>query len=171
MPMRLVTRTLVVLLLASAACSAEEDGASPAPTTIPPTTTAAPAPTVLTVPEGPRPGEGSTFCTSMLRIGGLDPGAEADPAAVVALAQELLDLLGEAQATTPEDAPPAIDHLIDDFRAVALAVGTNGGDVEAAYATLQVEDPEAFARFTESGARDEAYEFLAVHCGTEPPAP
>jgi len=166
--------TLVLLLALLGACSSDGDDSAPASTTGLPGTTASPAPpppTVLTVPEGPRPGEGSTFCTSMLQIGTLGAGADAQPADVLAVNEELLDLLGEAQATTPEESPPAIDLLIDDFRAVAIALADAAGDVDAAYATLAEQDPEAYARFTQSGARDEAYEFLALHCGTEPPAP
>ena len=164
---------LCTVLLLAAACSSEDDDAAPSSTSLPVGTseTTAPVPTVLTVPDGPRPGAGGTFCTSMLRLGSLSAGPDAAPADVLALNEELLDLLGEAQATTPEESPLAIDVLIDDFRAVALALADSGGDVDAAYAALAIDDPDTFARFSESGARDEAYEFLAVHCGTDVPTP
>lgn len=155
----------------AAGCSDGGDGdAVPSTSTaVAPEATGPPRTTLLTVPDGPRPGAGSTFCTSMLRLGQLNPGPEAAPDEVLALTEQLLDLLGEAQANTPEDAPPAIDVLLDDFRVVATALFDAGGDVEAAYAALESTDPEAFARFSTEGARDEAYAFLTVHCGTTPP--
>ncbi|MGK2949575.1 MAG: hypothetical protein ACSLFP_13445 [Acidimicrobiales bacterium] len=161
---------LLVGVAGTAGCSDSDDAAiSSTTTTAPPGATEAPRTTVLTVPEGPRPGAGSTFCTSMLRVGQLNPGPDAAPDDVLALTEELLDLLGEAQANTPEGSPPAIDVLLDDFRAVATSLFDAGGDVDAAYAALETSNPEAFARFSTEGARDEAYAFLTVHCGTTPP--
>ena len=46
----------------------------------------------------------------------------------------------------PDGAPADVESLFDDYRAIAVAIGGAGGDIDAAYAALQEDQPELVAR-------------------------
>ena len=122
--------------------------------------------TSSTEPATPTTLDQSPFCVA---IRGLDDlGTEVDdptPEQVLSDAEAFLDLLAEAQVNAPEDAPPALEALIDDWRAITEAIGRAAGDVDAAYAALAQEQPDLYARLGDPDAHREAFEFFATRCG------
>jgi len=153
----------LAVLLALAACSG--DGADEGAGTTEPGGEASEGPTTTTtLDEGP-------FCTNVRALVDLgeDETAEPTPEAVVAQSEELLTVIGEITANVPSDSPPAVEALLDDFRVIAEAVGAAGGDVEAAYATLEAEQPELWARLAEPTAHDEGFAYFNERCGTPLP--
>lgn len=153
--------------LATAACSGDDDAT---PTTSPATTTSTvPSPSTSTTSTTSSTGDGSPFCAAMLGIGQIGGDAESAPEQVLADNQALAALLDEAQANTPEDSPPDLDALIDDYRAASQAIVDAGGDVEAAFAALQLEAPDVVARLGSSTSHEDAYAFLVDRCGVSVP--
>jgi hypothetical protein len=148
----------VLLVLAAAACSDDDGDAAP-----PTSTTASTAPTPTFT------GDGSAFCTAMLALGQVAGADGATPADVVAANQQLVAQLDEAQANTPEDAPPDLGSLLDDYRIASEAIGAAKGDVEAAFEALGVEHPDVVARLGSSSSHEEAYSFLVERCGINAP--
>jgi hypothetical protein len=149
----------VLLVLAAGACSGDDGGTAP-----PTNATASTAPTTPTFS-----GDGSAFCTAMLAVGTVETAAGATPAEVVAANQELVAQLDEAQANTPEDAPPELDALLDDYRVASEAIFAAEGDVEVAFAALGAEHPDVVSRLGSESSHEEAYAFLAERCGNEAP--
>ena len=122
----------------------------------------------------PGDGEGSVgtidqgpFCTSIQAFQGLGAGGATTgaPEQVLAQNEEMLDLLDEATATVPDGAPADVESLFDDYRAIAVAIGGAGGDVEAAYAAIQEHQPALAARLFNATAHLPAFEYFANHCG------
>ncbi len=121
------------------------------------TETSAPTPTFT--------GDGSSFCDAMLGVGKVERQAGDTRAQVMADNEELMSLLDEAQANTPEDAPPDFDLLLDDYRAAALAIAASGGDVDKAFEALTADSPAVVRRLGSSRSHQPAYEFLVERCG------
>ncbi len=167
------TLVLVTAALVLAACGGDgDDGADAAPTTGPPATS------TTTATEGgsglPGAGEGppgtvaaGPFCDSIAGIQGLGAGEAAGgtPELVLAQNEAMLDLLDEASANVPPGAPADVESLFDDYRTIAVAIGSAGGDVEAAYTAIQRDEPELAARLFTETAHLPAFEFFANHCG------
>ncbi len=105
----------------------------------------------------------------MLGVGRIGADPAAAPARVLADNQRLAALLDEVQASTPEDAPPELDALIDDYRAASQAIVAAGGDVEAAFAALERDVPDVVARLGSSTSHVVAYDFLVARCGISAP--
>lgn len=146
--------------LVGAACSGGgDDGAGPTSSSTVDRTDAGPS-TTTTIEEGP-------FCDSVRALAALDSTSPADgsPQEVLAQNEQMLDLIDEAAAAAPTDAPPDVQALFDDFHAIGEAIATAGGDVEQAYATLAEADPELTDRLTDPGAHMDAVGFFAVRCG------
>jgi hypothetical protein len=169
------TRLLLVAMLAVAglgACGGGGGDDATAETTLGPdetttTTTTAPAGglpgdegPVGTIAEGP-------FCASIASLQGLGAGGAttAAPEQVLAQNEAMLDLLDEAAATVPDGAPADVESLFDDYRAIAVAIGGAGGDVDAAYAAIQRDDPELAGRLFNETSHLPAFEYFANHCG------
>ncbi len=106
------------------------------------------------------------FCTSIGAIQGLGAGqpAAATREKVLAQNEQLLDLLDEASAVVPDGAPADVEALFDDYRTIAQAIGAAGGNVDAAYQTLQETDPAVAARLFKATAHLPAFEFFARRC-------
>ena len=121
------------------------------------------------------PGEGgpvgtinpSPFCTTIQSLQGLGAGGATTgaPEQVLAQNEAMLDLLDEAAASVPEGAPADVESLFDDYRAIAVAIGGAGGNIDAAYAAIQEDQPELAARLFNATAHLPAFEFFARHCG------
>jgi hypothetical protein len=105
----------------------------------------------------------------MLGVGQIQRGADATAEEVLAENERLIDLLGEAQVNTPEDAPPDFDSLLDDYRLATQAITDAEGDVDAAFAALERDAPEVVGRLGSSTSHAEAYEFLVDRCGISAP--
>ncbi len=127
------------------------------------------APTVASPTTALVTGDGSPFCDAMLGVGQIGRDPVAAPDQVLADNQVLAALLDEVQVNTPEDAPPDLDALIDDYRAASEAIVAAGGDVEAAFAALQRDAPDVVARLGSSTSHVEAYDFLVARCGFSAP--
>jgi hypothetical protein len=112
----------------------------------------------------------SPFCQDVRALVALgdDPG-DPTPDAVLAQSQAMRGLLDEISASSPPDAPDAVAALLSDFRTIADAVTASGGDVDAAYAALEAEQPELWARLAEPTAHDDGFRYFADHCGTPLP--
>ena len=150
---------VLLVFAVAASCSGDDDDGTAPPTST--TASTAPTPTLT--------GDGSAFCTAMLALG-QGTGAEGStPAEVLAANQELVAQLGEAQANTPEDAPPDLDALLDDYRIASEAIAAANGDVEAAFEALGAEHPDVVARLGSSSSHEEAYSFLVERCGINTP--
>jgi hypothetical protein len=147
-----------VLVLGLLACSSDE---GTAPTTTAPTTTS-------TVPTPTLTGDGTPFCDAMLGVGQIAGAEGATPEEVLASTNALAARLDDAQATTPEDAPPDFDALLDDYRLAIEAIRDADGDVEVAFAALGEEQPEVVARLGSSTSHEEAFAFLVERCGGTP---
>ena len=109
------------------------------------------------------------FCENLRALealGGTESGADATPAAVMAQTEQMLDLLDEIQATVPAGAPPAVDGVIDDLRAIAEAIGAAAGDVDAAYAEIESSNPELWTRLQDPSTHRAGFDFFAARCGT-----
>lgn len=121
------------------------------------TTTTGPAGTIAPGP----------FCASIAGLQGLGAGGATTggPEEVLAQNEAMLDLLDEASATVPEGAPADVESLFDDYRAIAVAIGGAGGDIDAAYANIQETQPELAARLFNETAHLPAFEFFVNHCG------
>lgn len=152
---------LFVALAALSACSGSDDATST--TTSSPTTSVDPDATTPTFV-----GDGSAFCDAMLGVGQIGNSADAAPAEVLADNEQLLALLDEAQANTPADAPADLDALLDDYRAASQAIAAAGGDVDAAFAALEEESPDVFARLSSSTSHEAGFTFLIERCGITP---
>ncbi|MGH9275585.1 MAG: hypothetical protein ACRDZU_13140 [Acidimicrobiales bacterium] len=115
---------------------------------------------VGTIDQGP-------FCTSIQSLQGLGAGGAttAAPEQVLAQNEAMLDLLDEAAASVPDGAPADVESLFDDYRAIAVAIGGAGGDVDAAYDNIQEHQPEVAARLFNATAHLPAFEYFANHCG------
>jgi hypothetical protein len=107
------------------------------------------------------------FCASIASLQGLGTGGATagGPEEVLAQNEAMLDLLDEATATVPDGAPADVEALFDDYRAIAVAIGGAGGDIDAAYATIQEQQPELAARLFNETAHLPAFEFFVNHCG------
>ena len=107
------------------------------------------------------------FCASIASFQGLGAGGATtgEPDQVLAQNEAMLDLLDEASATVPDGAPADVESLFDDYRAIAVAIGGAGGDVDAAYANIQETQPELAARLFNETAHLPAFEFFVNHCG------
>jgi len=163
---------LVVLLAAASlgACGGGGDDAT-AETTVAPT-----ASSTTTSDDGGLPGdEGpvgtvnpSPFCTTIQSLQGLGAGGATNgaPEQVLAQNEAMLDLLDEAAASVPEGAPADVESLFDDYRAIAVAIGGAGGDIDAAYAAIQANQPDLAGRLFNETAHLPAFEYFANHCGT-----
>jgi len=150
---------VLLVLAAAVSCSGDDDGGTAPPTST--TASTAPTPTLT--------GDGSAFCTAMLALG-RGTGAEGStPAEVLTANQELVAHLDEAQANTPEDSPPDLDALLDDYRVAAEAIAAANGDVEAAFEALSAEHPDVVARLGSESSHEEAYAFLATRCASNTP--
>ncbi|MEQ1786414.1 MAG: hypothetical protein ABL966_05130, partial [Acidimicrobiales bacterium] len=149
---------LLVALGAIGGCGGSDDDDARTTTTVDPDAT---TPSFV--------GDGSAFCDAMLGVGQIGSSADAAPAEVLADNEELLALLDDAQANTPTDAPPDFDALLDDYRAASQAIAVAGGDVEAAFATLEQESPEVFARLSSSTSHEAGFTFLVERCGITTP--
>ena len=154
-------RLLVLAGLAAAVIACSDSSEEPPVTGAVTTDPTASTPTFV--------GDGSAFCDAMLGVGTIEPAADATPADVLAENERLLELLGEAQVNTPEDAPPDFDALLDDYRAAAEAIADANGNVEAAFVTLSEEAPEVVARLGSSTSHAAAYDFLVARCGISGP--
>jgi len=156
-----VWRTIgvIALVLAAGACSGGDD--APAMSGAGTTASTAPTPTFT--------GDGSAFCDAMLGIGQVGGDAGATPNEVLADNEALAVLLDEAQANTPEDAPPDFDALLDDYRAASLAIVEARGDADAAFAALQRDSPDVVKRLGSSTSHAAAYAFLVTRCGINAP--
>jgi hypothetical protein len=146
---------LVVVLTA---CSGRDDAST---STSSSTSEEAPAPTFT--------GDGSPFCDSMLALGQLPSAEGATPEGVLEATKQLAAHLDEAQASTPSDAPPDLDALIDDYRMATNAILAAGGDVRVAFADLQREHPEVVARLRSPSSHQAAYDFLVERCRMNAP--
>jgi hypothetical protein len=107
------------------------------------------------------------FCTSVqgiqnLGAGGSETGA---PEEVLAQNEAMLDLLDEATATVPAGAPADVESLFDDYARIAEAIGEAAGDIDAAYAAIQEQEPELAARLFNPTAHLPAFEYFSNHCG------
>lgn len=112
----------------------------------------------------------SPFCQSVRALVALgDDAGDPNPDAVLAQSEEMRGLLDEIAASSPADAPLEVAALLGDFRTIADAVTASGGDVDAAYATLQAEQPVLWARLAEPTAHDEGFRYFAERCGTPLP--
>jgi len=121
-------------------------------------------------PASSAPVDTSPFCENVRALVELDAGAdEPTPEAVVAQAGEMVTVLDEITINVPPDAPPEVEGLLDDFRAIAEAVGAAGGDLDAAYASIEAGQPELWARLSDPAAHDTAFRFFADRCGTPLP--
>lgn len=107
------------------------------------------------------------FCTSIQAIQNLGSrsAGTATPEEVLAQNEQLLDLIDEATATVPDGAPADVERLFDDYRAIAQAISQANGDIDAAYAALQRDEPELTARLVNPTAHLPAFEFFADRCG------
>jgi hypothetical protein len=159
-------RSLVLALtlgITVAGCSSrsDTDGAAARPTSPTVETSEAPSTSLDTGP----------FCTNVRALEGLgeDQGDAATPDVVLAQAEETIGVLDEITATVPTDAPPDVEVLLDDFRAIVEAIVAAGGDSDAAYASLQADQPELWARLSDPAAHDGAFAFFAARCGTPLP--
>ncbi len=165
----LVLATAALVLAACGGGGGGGDDAAP--------TTGAPATSTTTAAGGtglpgagedpPGPATEGPFCDSIQGIQGLGAGeaAGAAPEQVLAQNEAMLDLLDEASANVPAGAPAAVEALFDDYRTIAVAIGTAGGDVEAAYTALQRDEPELAGRIFNDDAHLAAFAFFADHCG------
>ncbi len=160
---------LATVALGLAACGSGGDGAAP--------TTEASSPSSTTATSRGLPGDGEApldsvpegpFCESIAAIQGLGAGEAAGgtPEQVLAQNEAMLDLLDEASASVPAGAPADVESLFDDYRTIAVAIGGAGGDVEAAYAAIQRDEPQLATRLFAESAHLPAFEFFANHCGT-----
>jgi hypothetical protein len=164
---------LAVVAVALAACGGTGgDGGEAAPTTVTTSVTSSstPSPTGGLPGDGgsaPGPGAAGPFCSSIAGIQGLgaDEAAGATPEQVLAQNEAMLDLLDEASANVPEGAPADVESLFDDYRTIAVAIGSAGGNVEAAYAAIEQDEPDLAARLFNPTAHLPAFEFFANHCG------
>jgi hypothetical protein len=138
-------------------------------------TTVADSSSTTAAPSGgglPGEGEGALldtgpFCTSIkgiqdLGAGGAETGA---PDQVIAQNEAMLDLLDEATATVPEGAPADVESLFDDYQQIARAIGAAAGDIDAAYAAIERDQPEVAARLFNPTAHLPAFDYFANHCG------
>jgi len=146
----------VVLLLAGFACS-DDDGTAASTTT----ESTAPTPTFT--------GDGSDFCNAMLALGQVPSASGASPEQVLAANHELAANLDEAQASSPDDSPPDLDALLDDYRIASEAIDQAEGDVEAAFEALGAEHPDVVSRLGSASSHEEAYSFLVDRCGINAP--
>lgn len=114
----------------------------------------------------------SPFCVAIraLEALGSDKVAVAGtPAEVLDQNSQLAELIDEAAANAPADAPADVQSLVDDYGAFSDAVAAAAGDRDAAIATLTTDEPELLARFAQADAHGEAFTFFAERCGTAPP--
>lgn len=148
---------VVVAVAVTGACS-DDGGRETASTT---TESTAPTPTFV--------GDGSTFCDAMLAVGQVERSTDATPAEVLAENEELARHLDEAQASTPPDAPPDFDALLDDYRAASEAIADARGDIDAAFEALEREAPDVVERLGSSTSHEEGYDFLVDRCGITAP--
>lgn len=163
---------LVVTLLAGAGLGACGGGADDATAE---TTLSSDPSAPTTAPGGGLPGDGDPvgpvqpgpFCTSIQALQGLGDGGATTgaPEQVLAQNEAMLDLLDEAAASVPAGAPADVESLFDDYRAIAVAIGGAGGDIDAAYAALQEQQPEVAARLYNESAHLVAFEYFANNCG------
>lgn len=115
----------------------------------------------------------TSFCVAIRALealGSADATAAGTPAEVLAQNSRLAELIDEAAANAPADAPADVQHLVDDYVVLSDAIAAAGGDSEAAMATLRTEEPELVARFSRADAHKEAFTFFAERCGTAPPS-
>ena len=148
-----------VLLLGLAAACSDDDGTAASSTST----------TASTIPTPTFTGDGTAFCNAMLALGQVAGAEDATPEEVLEANRELVANLGEAQANTPEDAPPDLDALLDDYRIASDAITKANGDVEAAFRALGVEHPDVVSRLGSSSSHEEAYTFLVDRCGINVP--
>ena len=146
-------------MAAMAACSGDdpEVESSSAETT----ETTAPTPTFV--------GDGSAFCDAMLGIGQIDRPPGSTPEDVLEGNAQLAAIVEEALATVPEDAPADVDALLADYLTATEAIAAAGGDVDAAFATLEVQSPGVVDRLGSSSSHQEGYDFLIDRCGISAP--
>lgn len=118
------------------------------------------------------PRDQSPFCVAIRALeamGSDDAAVAGTPAEVLAQNAQLTELIDEADANAPADAPADVQSLIDDYAAFADAIDAAAGDRDAAIATLTTDDPELLARFAQADAHGEAFTFFAQRCATAPP--
>lgn len=137
---------------------------------------------VATTPGGSVDGDSTTtvpaplydtpFCEAARGLDAL--GREPAPAdrsaqEVLAQTERLAGFIEVLAATRPGDAPAAVDALVEDYRILSAAIVDAEGDIEAAFAVLDAEDPELSVRLGLPDSYHEAVVFFADRCGTSIP--
>jgi hypothetical protein len=122
--------------------------------------------------DGGEPGvelDQSTFCVTIRQLeamGRAPDGGDGSPEAALAQTAEMRALLDEAAATAPDDAPPDVQALLDDYGLLTAAIEGAGGDTAAAFEALSTGEPELMARLTLPAAgHADAFSFFADRCG------
>ncbi len=119
-----------------------------------------------------KPLDDSPFCRSIRALEALS--AEEDtsggtPEEVLAQTEEVLGLVEDATASAPADAPTEVQLLFDDYQVLSAAIVTAKGDLDAAFGTLAVDEPELMARLGQPDAHRAALAFFSERCGTAAP--
>lgn len=162
---RRLVLALALLSVVTGGCGNDGDGGDAATTTTVRSTGGSSSSTSTTSTTLDR----SAFCENLRALeglGGAEGQRDGDPAEVVAQAEQMLDLLDEIQTNVPDDAPAVVASVIDDLRAIADAVGAAAGDVDAAYAAIQSNDPALWSRLQDPSTHRAAFDFFAARCGT-----
>jgi hypothetical protein len=115
----------------------------------------------------------STFCVTIRQLeamGSAPAGGDSSPEAALAQNAEVRALLDEAAATAPDDAPPDVQALLDDYGILTTAIDGAGGDTTAAFEALSAAEPELMARLGQPAAgHADAFTYFADRCGTAAP--
>lgn len=119
-----------------------------------------------------KPLDDSPFCRAIRALEALS--AEEDtsggtPEDVLAQTDEVLGLVEDATASAPADAPAEVQALFDDYQMLSAAIVAANGDLDAAFTTLSVDEPELMARLSQPDAHRTALAFFAERCGTAAP--
>ena len=113
------------------------------------------------------------FCEAArgLEALGREPApAERSAPQVLAQNERLAGFIEVLAANRPQDAPDAVDALVADYRVLSAAIVDANGDIEAAFAVLDAEDPELSIRLGLPDSYHDAVVFFADRCGTALPS-
>jgi len=120
----------------------------------------------------PAPIFDTPFCEAARGLDAL--GREPAPAdrsaqEVLAQTERLAGFIEVLAANRPDDAPDAVDALVADYRILSAAIVDAKGDIEAAFAVLDAEEPELTVRLGLPDSYQDAVAFFADRCGTSIP--
>ena len=114
----------------------------------------------------------SPFCVTVrdLEALGSEPAdGDGSPEEVLEQNDEIVDLIEAARSSAPDDVPPDVHALFEDYLLLSAAITTAEGDTEAAFSALQAEQPDLMTRLSAPDAHGEAFRWFSERCGTAPP--